>query len=203
MALLVSNIQNTLTNKAQGVFDGVIVPSLIEGIAESLFAWFLNPLEVTLLGTTTGLLGVGIVQGNFSLLSNPAFYVSALNSNGFNGSVVFSLANFFSESLVTIMEDFATYQAPVGAGSGVDVSAIVMAIPTSLQALLETNLDLKFQAYSPLGYTGKGALLPSFTAALASAFSVHLLTTTATGIVTGVVDPSLTPVVIPSNGFIV
>lgn len=203
MVLLSSNIQTTLANKASGNFDGVIVPSLIEGIAESLFSWFLNPIEVALLGTTTGLLGVGSVQGTFSLITNPAIYVSAFNANGFNGTLVHSLASFFSESLVTIMEDFATYQAPVGAGSGADVSAFVTANPISLQALLETNLDLKFQLFSPLGYTGKGALLPSFTTALANAFSVHLLTATGTGIVVGVNDPSLTPVVLPSNGFIV
>lgn len=170
-------------------FEGKAFDSLAWAIAWGFCDWLDNPINVTLMGLSTGTVGTGYIPDEttrlFVIPATPLM-VAALETAGINGPLKSSLATTVTLAITHVVTQFGGYMGVSAAvGVGTDVSKVINA---NGLALIETLLS------SMAEEDMKGPAAQRMANGLGMGIAALVLTAFGTGKVVGAVGPA------PSSG---
>lgn len=139
-----------------------------QAVSQAIVGWL--PTGVTLTGVTTGVVGAGTVTGTLAFTSTPATVLAAM-AGTFRGQTAPQLATVISVGLNTGLLGLTYSGVSVGVATGLDVSHVVSANPTTLAQTLR-SIHSGLCAIQ----RGTGAQAAGFYEALAAGISTVLLT---------------------------
>ena len=117
---------------------------LTEAIGLGVFAWATsNPVNLMLLGATSGTLGAGVVSGKLIVPPAPPLLIGAFTSLGIVGAVSPVLATGVSVGVSTSFSQSGMYMGPAaGVSLGVDQSKMIVSNPTTLIAQILASMNM-------------------------------------------------------------
>lgn len=175
--------------RAASSFSGSMWVSKTEAIGMAVFQWASqNPMNVLMLGTTTGTAGVGNITGKVMMPPVPGLIIGSCVGVGMTGSKSAELATAVSIGVSSAITKACLYQGiPTGVGAGTDISKVIVANAPTLIGLLQTN----FRAYLGGGGTSISMIASGLGTGIAA--NVALAFTQGVGVSTG--SPSPVPMV--------
>lgn len=163
---------------------GPTFPLLAQAVGAAVQAWAVIPANLVMTGITVGTAGAGVVNGKISLIPNPPVFVLAMNTSGVLGVTSPRIGTAIAVGIATAFTASAQYSGiSTGVATGTDTSAVSVANPITLGALLLTNFNAFF------GGVG-GPTSPLLASALANAIVTNVQTATGLGIVSGPASPT-------------
>jgi hypothetical protein len=148
---------------------------LAQTVGAVVVPWALTPSNLILVGVTTGTLGVGVVNGVFTVLPNMPVVSAALSAAGVVGPTAIILAKAIAFGIATSFS-VAQYSGPsTGVGAGVDTSVVSFVNAATLVASLSASF--------------LGVSSPLVSAGLGNGIAALLALGTGIGVVTGTVLP--------------
>jgi hypothetical protein len=132
-----------IISAGQGTFTGsTVLPRIASALAASVTSWIPIPANVTVQGTTVGLVGAGTVQGKFFFVGQgAALMIAGLNSAGLTGTSATMLGTAVGNGLWVALNSLAQYTGTsAGVGVGVDASTVPNANAATLLPILQANL---------------------------------------------------------------
>jgi hypothetical protein len=151
------------------------------GIGIGMVAWTVNPINVVLVGSVSGTLGAGVVNGKFVLPPVPAPVVASVSAGGLVGLNAPQVGTAVGTGIGTAYSASGQYiGTSAGVGVGPDVSKVVFANPATLTPLLIAGLAAQ-------GIIGPAAL--QLAAALSPGIATMFLTGFGTGVAAGPTGP--------------
>lgn len=136
MPLTGLQIESALLTAGAVDWSGAAWPLWCRATGKAISVWATIPANVRLTGITAGAAGAGWVQGLLTVPPNPAGYTAAFAATGIQGQTAPSLATVVSTAISTSMTG-VSYQGPsIGVAVGTDVSKVVLASSSPLEALL-------------------------------------------------------------------
>lgn len=160
---------------------------MTSAIGRAVYSWVIVPANVQLQGVSVGVLGAGSVPTGKVVVS-PALpqMKLAFTSVGLDGSDSIKISKGVALGVANAINASGEYYGvSVGAGNAVDTCKTILANGTALKGLLITE-------FATIGITGADAIK------LAQAISVGVSSILLTGVGTGAVVGSVSP--IPSSG---
>lgn len=160
---------------------------MTSAIGRAVYSWIVVPANVQLQGVSVGVLGAGSVPTGKVVVAPSLPQMSlAFNSVGLNGADSLRISKAVALGVANAINASGEYYGvSVGAGSGVDTCKTVLANGAALKGLLVSQ-------FASIGVTGADAIK------LAQAISVGVSSILLTGVGTGAVVGSVSP--IPSSG---
>lgn len=186
MALTGPQITSAIMS-ARNVLGGPQFALMASGIGAGVAAWAVgNPANLSLVGVSTGVIGVGalaVPTTRLVVAPGQGQLMTGLLGAGVAGPLASSLAFAVGVGISTAFSAYAQYLGTsAGVAAGQDVSTIVVANAVTLTAILMGTMA------GAMG--GTGGSLANLAQGLANGISLMLLGSTGTGTVIGTAGPS-------------
>lgn len=174
MALSANTIASSILGASPYV-GSQVVPRIAHAIGSAIVQWVSVPVNVIVMGATTGMAGVGMVTGTLQFVIAGQMQ-AAFVAYGIVGQTAPGIAQMIESGLGTGLASAQYTGSSIGVGVGTDTSKVSFANQASLLPILLTALK---------GQSVGGATVNQFAAALSQGIAQIIQTGVGFGPVTG------------------